>query len=130
MDYALIKGVHAASALLSIGGFAVRGALMLRDSPWLQSKFARVAPHAVDTVLLGSAIALAWMSGQYPFVQGWLTAKLLALIAYIVLGTVALKRGRSKPIRLAAYLLALAVALYLLSVAMTRHVAGFFSFFQ
>lgn len=130
MDYAFLKAVHVASAALSIAGFAARGVLMLRDSPWLQAKFARIVPHVVDTALLGSAIALAWMSGQYPFAQGWLTAKVLALIAYIALGTVALKRGRTKAVRVAAYLLALAVVLYLLSVAVTRNAAGFLSFFQ
>jgi uncharacterized membrane protein SirB2 len=130
VDYASLKAVHVASAALSIAGFTARGVLMLRDSPWLQSKFARVVPHVVDTVLLGSAIALAWMSAQYPFAQSWLTAKVLALIAYIALGTVALKRGRTKAVRATAFLLALAVFLYLLSVAMTRQAAGFLSIFQ
>ncbi len=130
MDYALLKAVHVASAFLSIAGFALRGALMLRDSAWLRSNIARVAPHLVDTVLLGSAVALAWMSGQYPFAQPWLTAKVLALLAYIALGTIALRRGRRKPVRAIAFVLALLVAFYLLSVAMTRSVGGFFSLFQ
>ena len=98
---------------------------MLRDSPWLQSRFARVAPHGVDTVLLGSAIVLAWLSGQYPFAQSWLTAKVLALAAYIALGTVALKRGRSTTIRAAAFALALGAAGYIVTVALTRDPLGF-----
>jgi len=125
MDYLLLKQVHIASALLSIGGFAIRGMLMLRDSTLLQSRFARVAPHIVDTVLLASAIALAWLSGQYPFAQGWLTAKLLALIAYVALGTVALKRGRSKLTRGVAFALALGTVLYIVSVAVSRNPQGF-----
>lgn len=130
MDYQLAKLVHVTCALLSIAGFTLRGALMLRDSALLQARFARVAPHVVDTLLLASAVVLAWQSHQYPFAQSWLTAKLLALVAYIVLGTVALKRGRTRAIRVGAFALALATVLYLLSVALTRHPAGFLLFFQ
>ena len=125
MDYLLVKQVHVACAVLSVAGFALRGALMLRDSALLQSRVARVAPHVVDTLLLASAIALAWQSGQYPFAQSWLTAKLLALIAYIVLGTIALKRGRTKGLRTVAFWLALLVVLYIVSVALTRNPLGF-----
>ena len=125
-----MKQVHVACAVLSVASFALRGALMLRDSALLQSRIARVAPHVVDTLLLASAIALAWKSGQYPFAHSWLTAKLLALIAYIVLGTIALKRGRTRAARIVAFVLALATALYLFSVALTRHPAGFLLFFQ
>jgi uncharacterized membrane protein SirB2 len=127
MDYLLLKQVHFACAILSIAGFTLRGALMLGDSPLLQSRFARIAPHVVDTVLLVSALALAWMSAQYPFAQNWLTAKVLALLAYIGLGTIALKRGRTKPVRVAAFALALATALYIVSVAFARHPLGFFA---
>jgi uncharacterized membrane protein SirB2 len=130
VDYLLVKQVHVACAVLSVAGFALRGALMLRESALLQSRIARVAPHVVDTLLLVSAIALAWQSGQYPFAQSWLTAKLLALIAYIVLGTIALKRGRTRAARIVAFVLALATALYLFSVALTRRPAGFLLFFQ
>lgn len=126
MDYALLKLVHVGSAALSIAGFGVRGVLMLIESPWLRSRFARVAPHIVDTVLLASAIALSWLSGQFPFAQGWLTAKLLALVAYIILGGVALKRGRSRATRATAFALALLTVLYIVSVALTRSPAGFF----
>ena len=127
MEYQLVKLVHVTCALLSVAGFALRGALMLRDSALLQTRFARVAPHVVDTLLLASAVVLAWQSSQYPFAEAWLTAKLLALVAYIALGTVALKRGRSKNVRTVAFWLALMIVLYIVSVALTRNPAGFFS---
>jgi len=126
MDYLLLKQVHVACAILGIAGFIGRGVLMLRESPLLGARFMRVAPHVVDSVLLASAIALAWMSGQYPFAQGWLTAKVLALAAYIVLGTIALKRGRSPAARRCAFTLALATVLYIVSVALTRDPWGYF----
>jgi len=125
MVYLIVKQVHVLCATLSIAGFALRGVLMLRDSALLQSRIARAAPHVVDTLLLASAVVLSWQSAQYPFAQGWLTAKLLALVAYIVLGTVALKRGRTKGVRAAALALALLAAFYIVSVAVTRDPAGF-----
>ncbi len=125
MDYLLVKHVHVACAALSIAGFVLRGALMMRDSALLQAKFARIAPHVVDTLLLASAILLSWQSAQYPFAQGWLTAKLAALVAYIVLGTAALKRGRTKRVRIVAFALAVLVFAYIVSVALTRDPSGF-----
>ena len=63
---------------------------MLRGSPWLTTRLVRVALHAVDTLLLVSAVALAVRLKQYPSVHGWPTAKVLALSAYVVLGVVGL----------------------------------------
>jgi uncharacterized membrane protein SirB2 len=80
----------------------------------------RIAPHVVDTLLLASAVWLAWFLGQTPFVHGWITAKVFALFAYIVLGMVALKRGRTKGVRAGAFAAALASAGYIVWVALTR----------
>jgi uncharacterized membrane protein SirB2 len=118
--YLAVWSLHVGCAALSIAGFAARGALMLADSPWLRARFVRVAPHVVDTALLASAVWLAWFLGQIPFVNAWVTAKVLALLAYIVLGTIALRRGRSKAARGAAFAAALAVAAYIVAVALTR----------
>ena len=126
MSYLAIKYLHMTCVALSGGGFFLRGILMLRDSPLLTSRPARVLPHLVDSLLLASAVTLAVLSGQYPFVQAWLTAKVLGLLTYIGLGTVALKRGRSRRVRLAAWLAALTVFSYVVSVALTKDSAGFF----
>lgn len=124
MEYATIRTIHVTCAALSIAGFVLRGGLMLAGSPLLRARLARVAPHVVDTVLLASAIALAWMSGQYPFAQAWLTAKVVALVAYVVLGTFALKRGRTPRARAICFVLALATVLYIVAVALTRSPLG------
>jgi len=118
--YISVRTLHIACAALSVGGFAVRGALMLADSPLLQRRFVRFAPHVVDTMLLASAVWLAWFLGQIPFVHGWITAKILALLAYIVLGTIALRRGRTKSMRAATFFGALAAAAYIVAVALSR----------
>lgn len=125
MSYLALKHIHLTCVALSGCGFVLRGVLMLRQSPALNSRAARILPHLVDTLLLSSAIALAWLSGQYPFDQSWLTAKLLGLLAYIVLGSVALKRGSSLAVRRNAWIGALLVFAYIVSVALTRHPAGF-----
>lgn len=118
--FALFKSVHLATVAITLSLFVLRGAWMLTDSPRLAARWVRIVPHVNDALLLGSAIVLAYLMGQYPFVDAWLTAKLLALIAYIGLGTIALKRGRSKPVRVAAWLCALAVFAYIVAVAV-RH---------
>jgi uncharacterized membrane protein SirB2 len=123
-SYLIAKSLHVGCAALSISGFTARGALMLVDSRLLQNRFVRVAPHVVDTALLLSAIWLAWALGQVPFVQGWITAKVLALVAYILLGSVALRRGRTRTVRAAAFVAALVTAGYIVSVALTRDPRG------
>lgn len=115
-----LKVIHVGSAILSISGFTLRGVWMLQDSPLLNARVTRVLPHVVDTVLLLSAIALALRISQYPFVHAWLSAKVLALLAYIVLGSIALKHGRSRRERALAYGMALVVFLYIVGVAVTR----------
>lgn len=99
---------------------------MLTDSGMLAHKFTRIAPHVIDTLLLGSAITLLFIIGQYPFINHWLTAKFLALIAYILLGTIAIKRGKTKAQRSIALVAALITFGYILSVAISRDPMGFF----
>lgn len=118
--YLFAKYVHVGSVMLSIAGFIARGALMLAGSPLLQARFVRIAPHVVDTLLLASALWLAWMMRQYPFVHGWLTAKVLGLLAYIVLGSIALRRGRTSTVRTVAFAGALLAAAYVVAVALTK----------
>lgn len=123
MSYAVLKLIHVSCVVLSIAFFLVRGVWMLGDSPRLGQRWVRTLPHVVDTVLLGSAILLALSLRQYPFVNGWLTAKLLALLSYIGLGTIAIRRGPTKGIRTAAWVAAIGVYAYIVSVALTRQAA-------
>lgn len=128
MDYYTLKHFHMGCAAVSGSLFLLRGAWMLRASPRLEQRWVKVAPHLVDTLLLGSAIILAAWSGQYPFAQGWLTAKVLALLGYIVLGTIALKRGRTRAVRAGAFIGALALFGYIVAVAVTKQPNPFAAF--
>lgn len=127
MSYLWLKHLHLSSVVLSGTGFLLRGLWMLLDSPMLQRRWVRIAPHLIDTLLLGSAIAMAVLSGQYPFAQSWLTAKVVGLLIYIGCGTVALKRGRTKAQRAAFFVIALLTFAWIVSVALTRNPLGAFA---
>jgi len=120
MDYASLKIVHVGCVAASYALFVVRGIWMMRESSHLQHRWVRIVPHLVDTLLLASAVALAVMSHQYPLANGWLTAKVAGLLIYIGLGTVALKRGKTRRVRITAWLAAQAVFFYIVAVAITR----------
>ncbi|HZN23606.1 MAG TPA: SirB2 family protein [Burkholderiales bacterium] len=121
MDYLALKSLHVSAVVTSYALFFVRGVWMLRMPQMLTRRWVRIVPHVVDTVLLASAIAMAAATRQYPFVAGWLTAKVLGLVLYIGLGTVALKRGNSRRVRIVAWIAAQAVFVYIVAVAVTRN---------
>lgn len=121
--YSILKLVHVSAVVLSGSGFALRFALAATGrSP--SARWARVAPHVVDTVLLASALSLAWVGGFRPLEVPWLEAKLAGLIAYILAGTIALKRGRTRAVRGAAFVAALVAFAYIVSVALTKDPLG------
>lgn len=120
MTYFFLKNLHLATIAISLGLFVLRGAWMIAASPRLQARWVRVVPHINDTLLLASGIGLAMLIQQYPLVHGWLTAKFLALILYIGLGTLALKRGKTRGQRVAAWIAALLVFGYMVAVAIAH----------
>ncbi|MEN9467022.1 MAG: hypothetical protein RL081_1023 [Pseudomonadota bacterium] len=120
MNYLLIKQLHITCAVISGSLFVLRGMWMLLRPELLQRRWVRVVPHVVDTLLLGSALTMVTLSGQYPFVLPWLTAKVVALLVYIVLGAVALKRGKTRAVRSMALVGAILVFGYIVAVALTR----------
>jgi uncharacterized membrane protein SirB2 len=124
--YLALKHLHVTCVLASGAGFLLRGLYVLAGRP-LSAIWVRVLPHVVDTLLLGSAIALAVISHQYPLAQTWLTAKMVGLVAYILCGTMALKRARTRAARAAFFAAALLIYLYIVSVALTRSPLGVFA---
>lgn len=108
-----------------MAGFALRGYWMAVDNPLLQHRVAKVLPHVVDTLLLGSALALLFVLHLSPLTQPWLSAKIIALLLYIGLGMVALRFGQSNTTKVCACLLALLTAGYMVSVAYSKNPLGF-----
>lgn len=118
--YPALKNVHVLAVGLSVALFALRGGLMLAGSPLLRARVFRILPHAVDSVLLAAGIGLAFVLRQVPGVSPWLTAKLVALCVYIVLGSIALKYGRTKRVRVLAFGAAIVVLIYIVGVALNK----------
>lgn len=124
----IIKTIHVTCALISFAGFFIRGIWMLRNSTLLQQRWVKTTPHIVDTLLLVSAIILAVQFRFSPLEQPWLMVKIIALLVYIGAGMVALRFGRSKTVRLYAWLFGLATILYIMSVATSKSVLGWFAY--
>ena len=120
MDYLFLRHLHMSCAALIIALFVLRGTCQTAGWPWRQWRWLRIAPHMVDTVLLGAAISLACWSQQYPFAQNWLSAKVVALLVYIGLGSLALRAGISRPVQRSAFMGALLTVAYIVGVALTR----------
>ena len=117
MEYLLVKQIHMTAASLSLLGFLIRGFWMYRESPLLQAKLTKILPHIIDTILLVSAIYLVITLQAYPFEVNWITAKVFLLVAYIVVGTIALKRGKTKKIRIVAFIISLLIILSIFAIA-------------
>jgi len=124
-----MKTIHVTFAALSFIGFFIRGVWMLRDSPLLKQRWVKITPQVVDTVLLASAILLAVQLHMSPLDQPWLMAKIIALVAYIGVGLVALRFGRTKGIRTIAWLLGMVIFSYIASVAVSKSALGWFAVF-
>lgn len=120
MSYATLKALHVGSVVLSYALFVIRGVWMMRAPHRLAHPAVRVVPHVVDSVLLASALALAWMLAVSPLTADWLAAKLVGLAGYVILGTIALRRGRTRRARIAAWIAAQLVFAYIVAVALTR----------
>ncbi len=125
--YPQIKIVHIAAVILSGSLFTLRGLLMLARSRHVNHIALRVMSWTIDTTLLTAALMLITLLHQYPFVQGWLTVKVLLLLVYIVLGAHALKRGRTRKAQLISFISAMLVYAFIISVAITHTPLGVFN---
>jgi len=122
--YLTLRHAHIGFALLSVTLFVLRGCLMLTQSPHVHSAWLRYPSYLIDTMLLTFALMLMTVIHQFPFVTGWLTMKVALLVVYVLLGSVALKRGRTRGVRAAAFVAALLTVAFLYSVARAHHPLG------
>jgi len=124
VDYFVVKAIHQGAVALSLTGFFARGLGALRGAAWVRGRLAKTVPHVVDTVLLLSALTLAWMLRLTPASAPWLAAKIVGLVIYVGLGVIALKPARPPRVRAAAWVAALATAGWIVSVAITKNPLG------
>lgn len=125
MDYATLKLIHQSAVALSLTGFFLRGAASLMGAAWVRQRLARTLPHVIDSVLLLSAVGLAWTLRLTPGNSPWLLAKLIGLLLYIALGMLALRPSRPRWQRLLAWLAALGTVGWMVSVAVSKSPVGF-----
>lgn len=106
-----------ALGLLTACSFCLRAYWMLTRSPQLHAPWSRWLPHVVDTLLFATGLSMAIGLSISPLTHSWLAAKLLAIVLYVVIGSVALKRGRTHGVRVLALVLSLLVLGYIFAVA-------------
>lgn len=119
--YFLIKHLHMTAAGLSLALFVLRAWWSVREAPQLQARWVRIVPHLIDTALLVLGVTLMVMLRFWPHQHPWLAAKLIGLVLYIGLGTVAIKRGRTPAQRAIGAAAAVLVFLYIVGAAVQHH---------
>jgi uncharacterized membrane protein SirB2 len=122
--YLQIKAVHVAAIVASGGLFALRGAAVLAGQRWPMAAPVRWLSYTIDTVLLTAALMLLTALKLNPFAVPWLAVKLTLLAAYVVLGSLALKRARTPRRRALFYVAALAVYAFVYTIARAHHPLG------
>ena len=125
MSYVVLKQLHMGLAFISIGGFILRWCWRMQESRFSAIKTVRILPHVVDTLFLGSAIAMTLMLGQIPVSDVWLTSKITGLVIYILLGMVAMRTAPVIKHSLPAFLAAVLIFAWVVSVARLKDPSGF-----
>jgi uncharacterized membrane protein SirB2 len=116
----MLKALHLSCVVLSFSLFFLRGLWLMSGSPIIKQRWIKIAPHSIDTILLTSAILLAWQLGYTPFNSPWLAAKIVALLLYIGLGVLAFRFAKTNAMRLSAWLAALLTFSYIVAAAITH----------
>ncbi len=129
MSYTLLKTLHVITVAISLILFLWRWIYVLRHDPASRPRWMRWVPHVNDSVLFFLGLGLAWQIQQYPFVAGWLTAKLTALLLYIFLGLYVMRFAPGRQARFYGGISALIVFGYMAGVAVTKNSAWMLAYF-
>lgn len=123
---AIVKLIHMSTVIISISLFMLRGFGLFTAAGFMRQRWLRVMPHLNDSLLLLSAILLLINSEYSLWLDHWLSAKIVALVVYILLGLVALKWAKTRRQQILAWCGAILVFAYIVSVALTKQPSGFF----
>lgn len=123
--YPQIRALHIACVLASVLLFALRGGLALggREAAAMWSPL-RYLSWSIDTVLLSAALLLLTILPGAIFANHWLSVKVVLLVAYVVLGSLALRRGRTRRARGVYFSLALFTVFAMYGIARAHHPLG------
>lgn len=122
---AALKHLHITAAGISIAGFVLRGVWAWRAPHRLRWRPVKILPHVVDTILLAAAIGLLALYSWNPFAFTWLTAKIVLLVVYIVLGMVTLKHWFGARVRVTAFFAAVAIFGWIVLIALQHRFVPF-----
>ena len=125
--YLPIKHAHVSLVVASGALFALRGAAVLAGQRWAMARPLRMTSYVIDTLLLSAGVLLWVLLSLQPLRDAWLGTKLALLVVYVVLGSIALKRGRTPGTRAAGYAAALATFLFMVTVARAHDPLGVFA---
>lgn len=115
----MIKIFHLTFILLSISSFVGRVYLAEKRPEMLEQKWIKIGPHVINSLLLLTGFALVFQGSWFSAEYGWIIAKLIALVAYVGLGIVAIKSQGE--LRWKAFAGALACFVYIAVVAATKN---------
>lgn len=118
--YSIVKHLHLTAIVISLLLFTLRFIWALRDSPSLQKKWVKILPHVNDTILLLSALGLCVIIAQYPFVDAWLTQKIVGVVCYILLGLWTLKWAKNNTARWVGFVAAIGFIVLTAKVAVFK----------
>ena len=124
--YPQIKMLHVTTVVASGSLFLLRGLALQAGERgrWAMAAPVRYLSYSIDTVLLTAAFMLLTILPTAVYANGWLATKLVLLVVYVGLGTFALKRGRTKRVRLACFVAALATYAAMFAIARTHDPLG------
>jgi len=120
--FEIVKPIHIFCALLTLLFFTGRGLMLLRNPLFTAKLWVRRTAQGIDTLLFLSGVALAWLTGQSPWQEPWLAAKLALLLLYILFGMVAFHWGKTAKVRIPAWLMALATFAMIIRIAVEKGV--------
>lgn len=130
MDYLALKFTHQLLAIISVSGFMLRWAGRMRHALWAQTRIARTLPHVIDTLFLASGLALAWQLSLLSTLPGWLVAKLVGMVVYILLGAIAMRSTPRRMRSLIFFTAAIACFLWVVTTAIYKSPLGFLMILQ
>jgi uncharacterized membrane protein SirB2 len=126
--YLIIKNIHVTFATLTIVGFVLRGYWRISGSNLHQHRAMKIVPHAVDALFLATGIWLIMMLNMNPLQHPWLLAKFVAIFAYVGLGMIAFRFGRTPQIRSLAFVGAVASFTFVVGAALIKSPMSWLAF--
>ena len=117
--------MHIALVSVSVALFVARGVSVLAGKAWPMSAWSRRGSALIDTTLLIAGCTLWWLLQLNPLYDRWLGMKLLLLPIYIVLGSFAIKRARSRASEARFFVGALVCVAFMAGIALAHVSWGF-----